>query len=106
MTTCKVSLWSSLSNLIGIYSAIDGYIYMSNTELAFSSWPLCAFQEMKLLAEVDQPGSRIDRYVSQLNYVLSRKAAGIVNLQARLARFQRHLKEQEILSRTGGLRQV
>ncbi|KAG0587846.1 hypothetical protein KC19_2G195600 [Ceratodon purpureus] len=63
-------------------------------------------EEMKLLAEVDQPGSRIDRYVSQLNYVLSRKAAGIVNLQARLARFQRHLKEQEILSRAGGLRQV
>lgn len=63
-------------------------------------------QEMKLLAEVDQPGSRIDRYVSQLNYVLSRKASGIVNLQARLARFQRHLKEQEILSRTGGLRRI
>ncbi|XP_024386692.1 uncharacterized protein [Physcomitrium patens] len=63
-------------------------------------------EEMKLLAEVDQPGSRIDRYVSQLNYVLSRKAAGIVNLQARLARFQRHLKEQEILSRSGGLRQI
>ena len=56
-------------------------------------------QEMKLLTDVDQPGSRIDRYVSQLSYVLSRKAAGIVNLQARLARFQRHLKEQEILSR-------
>ncbi|BBM99793.1 kinesin family member 2/24 [Marchantia polymorpha subsp. ruderalis] len=62
-------------------------------------------EEMKLLAEVDRPGSRIDRYVSQLNYVLSRKAAGIVNLQARLTRFQRHLKEQEILSRTTGLRQ-
>ncbi|XP_024529613.1 kinesin-like protein KIN-13A [Selaginella moellendorffii] len=61
-------------------------------------------EEMRLLAEVDQPGSRIDRYVSQLNYLLSRKAAGIVNLQARLARFQRHLKEQEILSRTGALR--
>nr|AMS24242.1 kinesin 13b protein [Marsilea vestita] len=56
-------------------------------------------EEMRLLTEVDQPGSRIDKYVSQLSYVLSRKAAGIVNLQARLARFQRHLKEQEILSR-------
>ncbi|CAK9272839.1 unnamed protein product [Sphagnum jensenii] len=63
-------------------------------------------EEMKLLAEVDQPGSRIDHYVSELNYVLSQKAAGIVNLQARLARFQRHLKEQEILSRTGGIRQM
>ncbi|KAK1294056.1 Diatom spindle kinesin 1 [Acorus calamus] len=55
--------------------------------------------EMKLLAEVDQPGSAIDNYVSQLNFVLSRKAAGLVSLQARLARFQHRLKEQEILSR-------
>eukprot|EP01018_Ginkgo_biloba_P020497 Gb_02027 [translate_table: standard] len=54
-------------------------------------------EEMKLITEVDQPGSRIDRYVSQLSFVLSRKAAGLVNLQARLARFQHHLKEQEIL---------
>jgi kinesin family protein 2/24 len=61
---------------------------------------------MKLLAEADHPGSQIDRYVSQLNYVLSRKAAGIVNLQTRLARFQRHLKEQEILSRASNFRQL
>lgn len=54
--------------------------------------------EMKLLTEIDQPGSRIDRYVSQLSFVLSRKAAGLVNLQARLARFQQHLKEQEIFN--------
>uniref|UniRef100_A0A5B7AI82 Kinesin-like protein n=1 Tax=Davidia involucrata TaxID=16924 RepID=A0A5B7AI82_DAVIN len=56
-------------------------------------------EEMKLLAEVDQPGSLIDNYVTQLNFVLSRKAAGLVSLQARLARFQHRLKEQEILSR-------
>ncbi|KAL5097988.1 hypothetical protein RYX36_002315 [Vicia faba] len=55
--------------------------------------------EMNLLAEVDQPGSRMDNYVAQLNYVLSRKAASLVGLQARLARFQHRLKEQEILSR-------
>jgi len=48
-------------------------------------------QEMNLLAEVDQPGSLI------LSFLLSRKAAGLVSLQARLARFR--LKEQEILSR-------
>lgn len=59
----------------------------------------CVCQEMKLLAEVDQPGSLIDNYVTQLNFVLSRKAAGLVSLQARLARFQHRLKEQEILSR-------
>jgi kinesin family protein 2/24 len=57
-----------------------------------------SWQEMRLLTEMDQPGSRVDRYVSQLSYLLSRKAAGIVNLQTQLARFQRHLKEQEVMS--------
>ncbi|CAL5346942.1 unnamed protein product [Camellia sinensis] len=56
-------------------------------------------EEMKLLAEVDQPGSLIDNYVTRLSFVLSRKAAGLVSLQARLARFQHRLKEQEILCR-------
>ncbi|KAJ6852659.1 kinesin-like protein KIN-13A [Iris pallida] len=56
-------------------------------------------EEMNLLAEVDQPGSLIDNYVRQLNFVLSRKAAGLVSLQARMARFQHRLKDQEILSR-------
>ncbi|CAM8983642.1 unnamed protein product [Rhodiola kirilowii] len=56
-------------------------------------------EEMKLLSEVDQPGSQIDNYVTQLSFVLSRKAAGLVSLQAKLARFQHRLKEQEILSR-------
>lgn len=56
-------------------------------------------EEMKLLAEVDKPGSQIDNYVTQLSFVLSRKAASLVSLQARLARFQHRLKEQEILSR-------
>uniref|UniRef100_A0A0D3G3E3 Kinesin-like protein n=1 Tax=Oryza barthii TaxID=65489 RepID=A0A0D3G3E3_9ORYZ len=55
-------------------------------------------EEMNLLAEVDQPGSLIDNYVTQLSFLLSRKAAGLVSLQARLARFQHRLKEQEILS--------
>lgn len=56
-------------------------------------------EEMKLLAEVDKPGSLVDNYVTQLSFVLSRKAASLVSLQARLARFQHRLKEQEILSR-------
>ncbi|XP_078439706.1 P-loop containing nucleoside triphosphate hydrolases superfamily protein isoform X2 [Wolffia australiana] len=55
-------------------------------------------EEMKLLAEVDRPGSLIDNYVNQLSFVLSRKAAGLVTLQACLARFQHRLKQQEILS--------
>ncbi|XP_066361018.1 kinesin-like protein KIN-13A [Miscanthus floridulus] len=56
-------------------------------------------EEMNLLAEVDEPGSLIDNYVTRLSFLLSRKAAGLVSLQARLARFQHRLKEQEILSR-------
>lgn len=55
-------------------------------------------EEMKILTEVEQPGSLIDDYVSKLSIVLSRKAASLVSLQARLARFQNRLKEQEILS--------
>ncbi|KAK8498331.1 hypothetical protein V6N12_073501 [Hibiscus sabdariffa] len=34
-------------------------------------------EEMKLLAEVDQPGSHIDNYVTHLSFVLSRKAASL-----------------------------
>ncbi|XP_019463571.1 PREDICTED: kinesin-like protein KIN-13A isoform X2 [Lupinus angustifolius] len=56
-------------------------------------------EEMKVLAEVDQPGSHIDNYITQLSFLLSRKSASLVSLQARLARFQHRLKEQEILSR-------
>jgi kinesin family protein 2/24 len=56
-------------------------------------------QEMNLLAEVDQLGSLIDNYVTQLSFLLPRNAAGLVSLQARLAWFQHCLKEQEILSR-------
>ncbi|KAK8967641.1 Diatom spindle kinesin 1 [Platanthera guangdongensis] len=60
--------------------------------------------EMNLLAEVDRPGSQIDSYVSQLSFLLSRKAAGLVSLQARLARFQHRIKEHELLSRRKGSR--
>jgi kinesin family protein 2/24 len=70
-----------------------------SSDLSAHSCMFPGLQEMKLLAEVDQPGSLIDNYVTQLNFVLSRKAAGLVSLQARLARFQHRLKEQEILSR-------
>lgn len=60
--------------------------------------------EMNLLAEVDRPGSQIDSYVSQLSFLLSRKAAGLVSLQSRLARFQHRIKEHELLSRRKGSR--
>ncbi|KAK9003249.1 hypothetical protein V6N11_060813 [Hibiscus sabdariffa] len=55
-------------------------------------------EEMKLLAEVDQAGCQVDSYVTRLSFLLSRKAASLVSLQARLARFQHRLKEEEILN--------
>jgi kinesin family protein 2/24 len=59
-------------------------------------------EEMTLLQEVDRPGSAIDDYVTGLTAILAARAASIAELQTRLATFQRHLKEEEILSRTVG----
>ncbi|KAJ6845462.1 kinesin-like protein KIN-13B [Iris pallida] len=59
-------------------------------------------EEMKLLDEADQPGNQLDDYVSRLNTILSQKAAGIVNLQAQLAHFQRRLNEHNVLVLTTG----
>lgn len=58
---------------------------------------LSPLQEMKLLVEADQPGNQLDDYISRLNAILSQKAAGILNLQARLANFQRRLTEHNVL---------
>ncbi|XP_068647762.1 kinesin-like protein KIN-13B [Aristolochia californica] len=54
-------------------------------------------EEMKLLIEADQPGNQLDDYISRLNAILSQKAAGILDLQNRLAHFQRHLNEHNVL---------
>lgn len=54
-------------------------------------------QEMNLLVEADQPGNQLDDYISKLNAILAQKAAGILQLQTRLAQFQRHLNEHSVL---------
>ncbi|KAJ4744372.1 Kinesin-like protein [Rhynchospora pubera] len=54
-------------------------------------------EEMNLLVEADQPGNQLDDYVSRLNDILSYKAARILDLQSRLAQFQRRLNEQGVL---------
>ncbi|KAK9148884.1 hypothetical protein Scep_007641 [Stephania cephalantha] len=54
-------------------------------------------EEMKLLVEADQPGNQLDDYISKLNTILSHKAAGILQLQNRLASFQRRLNEHNVL---------
>ncbi|XP_021662799.2 kinesin-like protein KIN-13B isoform X2 [Hevea brasiliensis] len=55
-------------------------------------------QEMDLLVEADQPGNQLDNYITRLNAILSQKAAGILQLQNRLAHFQKLLKEHNILA--------
>jgi len=53
--------------------------------------------EMALLQEVDRPGSAIDVYVQGLHAILEARAASVAELQLRLATFERHLREEEIL---------
>lgn len=62
---------------------------------------ICSLQEMNLLVEADQPGNRLDDYISRLNSILSQKAAGILQLQNRLAHFQKRLKEHNVLVSSG-----
>nr|TKW21625.1 hypothetical protein SEVIR_4G131600v2 [Setaria viridis] len=54
-------------------------------------------EEMKLLEEADQPGNQLDEYITRMSFIISKKAAGLMNLQARLARFQQCLSEQNVL---------
>eukprot|EP00667_Euglena_gracilis_P003465 EG_transcript_3469 len=56
--------------------------------------------EMKELNDVDQPGSSIDEYVRRLDSLLVRKQQTIGFLRDKLAQFQAHLREEEILSRS------
>ncbi|XP_073140761.1 kinesin-like protein KIN-13B [Henckelia pumila] len=58
-------------------------------------------EEMNLLVEADQPGNQLDDYISKLNTILSQKAAGILQLQNRLALFQKRLKEHNVLVSSG-----
>ncbi|KAL6842587.1 hypothetical protein ACP4OV_027431 [Aristida adscensionis] len=54
-------------------------------------------EEMNILSEVDQPGNQLDDYIARLNSILSQRAAGIVDLQARLKQFRRRLNESNVL---------
>ncbi|PIN05906.1 Kinesin-like protein [Handroanthus impetiginosus] len=58
-------------------------------------------EEMNLLVEADQPGNQLDDYISRLNSILSQKAAGILQLQNRLAHFQKRLKDHNVLVSSG-----
>ncbi|GAB2269414.1 Kinesin-like protein KIN-13B [Dionaea muscipula] len=54
-------------------------------------------EEMNLLVEADQPGNQLDDYITKLNTILSQKAAGILQLQTQLARFQKRLRDHDVL---------
>ena len=58
--------------------------------------------EMALLQQVETPGSHIDDYVTGLTAILEQRMRAVQDLQDRVVTFQRHLKEEEILSRTLG----
>ncbi|XVE98181.1 hypothetical protein REPUB_Repub03eG0083700 [Reevesia pubescens] len=58
-------------------------------------------EEMNLLVEADQPGNQLDNYISKLNTILSQKAAGILQLQSRLAQFQKRLNDYNVLVSSG-----
>ncbi|CAN1168301.1 Kinesin-like protein KIN-13B [Linum perenne] len=59
-------------------------------------------EEMNLLVEADQPGNQLDDYVTRLNVILSQKAAGILQLQNRLAHFQKRLRDHNVLVSSSG----
>ncbi|KAJ8755969.1 hypothetical protein K2173_024514 [Erythroxylum novogranatense] len=59
-------------------------------------------EEMNLLVEADQPGNQLDGYINKLNAILSLKAAGILQLQNRLAHFQKQLKDYNVLVSSSG----
>jgi len=56
-------------------------------------------QEMAELNNVDQPGSSIDAYITNLDTILKRKIHKINALRERLHQFKRHLREETRLSR-------
>ncbi|QDZ17805.1 kinesin-domain-containing protein [Chloropicon primus] len=51
-------------------------------------------KEMKLLADVDQPGSSIEKYVSDLRQLLSKRANGISSFESKLASFETSLQNK------------
>ncbi|XP_057454302.1 kinesin-like protein KIN-13B [Lotus japonicus] len=59
-------------------------------------------EEMNLLVEADQPGNQLDDYITKLNTILSQKAAAVMELQTRLANFQKRLKEHNVLVSSAG----
>ena len=56
-------------------------------------------EEMKILNEVDKPGSDVDTYVEQLDKMLLDKIHVIVDMRNQLLDFRKHLKTEECMSK-------
>ena len=56
-------------------------------------------QEMRMLEELERPGSDVDVYANSLDEVLHKKLLAITSLQEKLRTFRTHLKEEKVLSR-------
>lgn len=54
---------------------------------------------MMLLHEVDKPGSNVEEYVSNLDKILSTNAEMCVQIRKQLFTFDKHLKQEEELSK-------
>jgi kinesin family protein 2/24 len=55
-------------------------------------------KQMVLLHEVDKPGSNVDSYISSLDTMLLSNVNMIMGVRKQLKTFERHLKEEEVLS--------
>lgn len=95
----RISYWILLMVLfnLGIIIWIDPIIEKYEFYFSFLFLSAHGMQEMNLLVEADQPGNQLDDYITRLNAILSQKAAGILQLQTRLAHFQKRLKEHNVL---------
>ena len=55
-------------------------------------------QEMAILAEAEKPGGTIEEYAGKLTSLLEKRAKSIADLQGRLTSFERHLREEEMVT--------
>lgn len=55
-------------------------------------------EQMNMLTDVDQPGSDIQNYVTNLNYILSKNIWALQGLQRKVESFDKHLKDEAMLS--------
>lgn len=54
--------------------------------------------QMNMLNDVDQPGSDIQNYVTNLNYILGKNIRQMMALQQKVESFDTHLKDETVLS--------